>query len=88
MEIREEFDKLIEKLQVEREKINLKAHLATMDARQEFEEAEKKWLKVKEKASKIADSAVDTSEEYISKAKIVGEELKETYNRISKRLSE
>jgi len=88
MEIREEFDKLIEKLQVEREKINLKAHLASMDAKQEFEEAEKKWLKVKEKASKIADSAVDTSEEYISKAKIVGEELKETYKRISKRLSE
>jgi len=88
MEIREEFDKLVEKLQMEREKINLKAHLASMDAKQEFEEAEKKWLKVKEKASKIADSAVDTSEEYISKAKIVGDELKETYKRISKRLSE
>jgi len=29
-----------------------------------------------------------TSEEYIAKAKIVGEELKETYKRISKRLSE
>lgn len=88
MEIREEFDRLVEKLKTEREKIQLKAHLASMDAKKEFEEAEVKWDKVKEKASKIADDAVDTSEEYIAKAKIVGEELKETYKRISKRFSE
>lgn len=88
MEIREEFDKLVEKLKAEREKINLQVHLASMDAKKEFAEAEDKWDKVKEKASKIADEAVDTSEEYIAKAKIVGEELKETYKRISKRLSE
>ncbi len=88
MEIKEEFDKLVEKLKIERDTINLKVHLASMDAKEEFVEAEKKWDKVKEKASKIADGAVDTSEEYIAKAKIVGEELKETYKRLSKRLSE
>lgn len=88
MAIREEFDNLLEKLKIERDKIHLKVHLASMDAKEEFEEAEKKWDKVKEKAAKITDSAGDTSEEYITKAKIVGEELKETYKRIAKRLSE
>ena len=88
MEIREEFDSLIEKLKAERDKLNLKVHLASMETKDEFEEAEKKWGKVKDKASQIADEAIDTSEEYIAKAKIVGEELKETYSRISKRLSE
>lgn len=87
MEIREEFDKLVEKLKIERDQLNLKVHLASMEAREEFAEAEKKWVKVKEKAGKIADEAVDTSEEYVAKAKIVGEELKETYKRISTRLS-
>jgi len=87
MEIREEFDKLVEKLKVERDQLNLKVHLASMEAREEFAEAEKKWDRVKEKAGKIADEAVDTSEEYVAKAKIVGEELKETYKRISTRLS-
>jgi hypothetical protein len=87
MEMKVEFDRLVEKLRVERDEINLKMHLASMDAREEFAKAEIKWGQVKNTASKIADDAVETSEEFIAKAKIVGEELKETYNRISKRLS-
>ena len=87
MDMKEEFDKLVEKLKTERDEINLKMHLASMDAREEFAEAEKKWGQIRVKASEIADDAVETSEEYIAKAKIVGEELKETYNRIAKRLS-
>lgn len=85
--MKEEFTKLIEKLKSERDEINLKIHLASMDAKTEFEEAEKKWLQVKAKAAEITDDAVGTSEELIAKAKVVGEELKETYNRIAKRLS-
>ncbi|MBV5326791.1 MAG: hypothetical protein JZU65_04015 [Chlorobium sp.] len=88
MGMKEDFDNLIEKLKTERDGIKLKAHLASMEARQEIEGAEKKWGQLKEKASEIADGTVETSEEYIAKAKIVGEELKETYKRISKRLSE
>ena len=88
MEMKEEFNKLIEKLKMERDGAKLKIHLASMDAKKEFEEAEKQWGQVKIKASEIADDAVETSEEFIAKSKVVGEELKETYKRISKRLSE
>jgi hypothetical protein len=88
MKMKVGFDKLVEKLKMERDGINLKIHLASMDAKEEFEKAEIKWDQVKNTASKIADEAVEASEEYIAKAKIVGEELKETYNRIAKRLSE
>ena len=45
MEMREEFAKLVEKLKTERDEINLKMHLASMEAKKEFEEAEKKWLR-------------------------------------------
>jgi phosphoribosylpyrophosphate synthetase len=85
--MKEEFNKLIEKLKSERDGINLKIHLASMEAKTEFEEAEQKWLQVKAKAAEITDDAVETSEELIAKAKIIGEELKETYNRIANRLS-
>lgn len=88
MGLREDFDKLIDKVKTERDELNLKLHLASMDAKEELKDAEKKWDSLKEKASAIADDAVETSEEYIAKAKVVGEELKETYNRIAKRLSE
>lgn len=87
MGMKEEFEKLVEKLKMERDEIKLKVRLASMDAKEEFEAAEKKWDQVKAKASEIADDAMETSEEYIAKSKIVGEELKETYSRISKRLS-
>lgn len=88
MALKEDFDRLMEKLKTERDRISLKMHLASMDAKEEFAEAEKKWGQVKTKAAEIADDAVETSEEYIAKAKVVGEELKDTYQRIAKRLSD
>ncbi|MCK9395146.1 MAG: hypothetical protein M0Q44_06115 [Methylobacter sp.] len=87
MSIKKDFENLLEKLQVERDEINLKLHLASMEAKQEFEEAEKEWHQLKVKAAEIADESVETSEEFITKAKIVGEELKHAYQRISKRLA-
>jgi hypothetical protein len=87
VELQKEFDKLVQKVKQERDQVKVKMHLASMDAKKEYEEAEKKWGQVKVKASEIADDTIETSEEVIAKAKIVGEELKETYHRISKRLS-
>lgn len=88
MAIKEDFENLLDKLQIERDEINLKLHLASMEAKQEFEEAEKQWHQLKIKAAEIADETVDTSEDFIAKAKIVGEELKDAYNRIGKRLAD
>jgi len=88
MSIKIEFENLLEKLKSERDEIALKVHLASMEAKEEFEEAEKNWDKLKIKATEIADESKETSEELISKVKIVGEELKETYSRISKRLTD
>jgi hypothetical protein len=86
MSINTEFDNLLEKLKVERDEIALKLHLASMEAKEEFEEAEKNWDSLKNKAAEIADQSKETSEEYIAKAKIIGEELRDAYSRISKRL--
>jgi hypothetical protein len=88
MAIKEDFENLLNKLNTEREEINLKLHLASLEARDEFEQAEKQWQQVKNKAAEIADESKETSEDFIAKAKIVGEELKETYQRITKRLTE
>ena len=83
-----EINNLLEKLKSERDELKLKLHLASMDAKEEFEEAEKNWDKLKIKAAEIADDSKETSEELIAKAKIVGEELKEAYVRISQRLTD
>jgi hypothetical protein len=83
-----EFDTLLEKLKSERDELKLKLHLSSMEAKEEFEEADKHWDTLKNKAAEIADDSKETSEEFIAKAKIVGEELKEAYSRISKRLAD
>ena len=87
MAIKIEFDKLVTQLKTERDEIALKKHLASMDAKEDFESAEKIWDKFKVKVNDLADESKETSEELITKAKIVGEELKETYNRINERIS-
>jgi hypothetical protein len=88
MAIKQEFNNLLDKLKAERDEINLKLHLASMEVKQEFEEAEPTWNQLKDKGSEIVDESVEVSEEVLAKAKIVGEELKETYQRIAKRLTE
>ena len=88
MSLQNEFENLLSKLNNQREELQLKLHLAGMEAKKEFEEAEKQWQQIKAKASDIADDTKETSDDFIEKAKIVGEELKETYQRISKRLAE
>jgi len=87
MTMKIEFENLLEKLKSQRDEIMLKLHLASMEAKEEFEEAEKNWDTLKVKAAEIADDSIETSEEFIAKAKIVGAELKDAYSRISKRLS-
>ncbi|MEQ1621202.1 MAG: hypothetical protein ABL919_07325 [Methylococcales bacterium] len=86
MAVKEDFENLLAKLNTEREEINLKLHLASLEARDEIEQAEQQWQQIKNKAAEIADESKETSEEFIAKAKIVGEELKETYQRITQRL--
>ena len=88
MSIKIEFDNLIDKLKTERDEIKLKLHLASLEAKEEFEEADKHWDTIKIKATEIADDSKETSEEFIAKAKIVAEELKDAYSRISKRLAD
>ncbi len=88
MDFKKEFEHLSQKLKAERDEINLKLHLAAMEVRDEIQEADKKWESFKIKADAIADSTKETSHEVISKTKIIGEELKETYKRIKRRFDE
>lgn len=86
--IRQDFDALLDKLKIERDEIHLKLHLASMEAKEDFEDAEKQWVIVKNKAAEIADDTKETSDEFIAKAKIITDELQEAYYRISQRLSD
>ena len=85
MSFQSEFESLFETLKTERDEVLLKLHLASMDAKDEFIEAEQKWEELKVKAAEIGDETKETSDEFVAKANIVREELKEAYHRIKER---
>lgn len=87
MEFKKEYSDLVETLKAERDEIQLKLHLASMEAKDEFQTLDEKWELVAQKAAELADDAVDVSEEAIAKAKVIGDELKETYQRLRAKLS-
>lgn len=87
MKLQKEFSDLVETLKTERDEISLKLHLASMDVKDEFATLDEKWDLVTQKAAEVADDAVEVSDDAIAKAKIVGEELKDAYNRVRARLS-
>ena len=74
-----EISELLQRLKHQREELALKIHLGTMEAKQEWEIIEQKWQKF------AARAELEESGEGISDAlKLLGSELKQSYERIRK----
>ena len=78
----EKSEELFKDLKTERGNIKVQLHLLSMDAKEEWDELEKKYEKFKIKASTVADVTVDSAGEVAEAIKLVGEELSEGYKRI------
>ncbi len=87
MDIKKEFDDLTDTLKQQRDEIELQIHLASMDAKDEWQNAEKNWGQFIDALGVITDETKETSTELIHTTKVIGDELIETYKRISERLS-
>ena len=87
MNINEELAQISEQLKQERDEIKLKVHLASMEAKGEWEQAEATWAGLKDNLDDIVDETKETTEELLASAKIVADELGQTYERIKKRLT-
>ena len=88
MSITAEFEKLFEKLKTERDEVVVKAHLASMETRDEFVEAEKNWEQLKIKAMRIADNSKEVTEEFVLSAGSECKELLKAYQRFGPYFSE
>lgn len=86
MNLKKEFDELTDKLNQQRDEIQLQLHLASMEAKEEWQDAEKIWGKFVDSLDVISDDTKETSAELIQTTKVIGDELKEAYQRISERL--
>ncbi len=85
-DIKESIEKLTEDLKRERDEIQLKLHLGKEELEDEWEELEKKMQQLEVKAKGVQGAAVDASEDIISAARLLGDELKKGYNKVRKKL--
>lgn len=86
MEIQHEMRKMIDLLRAERDNLRVKIQLGSMEAKEEFDEAEQKWQKLKAKASAVSEHIAESSNDVTGAVKVIAEELGETYSRIADRL--
>ncbi len=86
MNIREELENLKEALSQQRDELIVKAGLAKLEAREEWEKAEGEIEHFMAKLETIGGEASEASEDVMKSAKRLGEEIKLAYERIKKQL--
>lgn len=84
MSTRSEIDEVIESLERIRDQIKVKIHLAAADARDEWDELEKKLGQLRGKAGTIGRVAEDAAEDVGEAVELLGQELKKGYERLRK----
>jgi hypothetical protein len=81
-----DIEAIIEGLKQQRDAIKVQLHLGKAEARQEWEELEKKLEHLRAKAKAIGNETQEASRDVFEAAKLLAEEIKRGYERISKRL--
>ena len=88
MNLSKEFEELTETLKQQRGEIQVQIHLANMEAKQEWQKVEKQWDKFVDSLMEVSEENKEESAELIHATKVIADELKEAYQRISERLEE
>ena len=83
-----DLNELWEKLKTQRDELRLKAHLATAELKDEWEELEEKWKYAEGKLNKLQHEAKDSAADLKASTKIVLDEISTAYDRIKHRLSD
>lgn len=87
-EIQNRLDDLISKLKQERDELKLQMHLASMDAKDEYERISGKVDQVIEQYEPLQDAVEETADNVFSALGLAADELKAGYQRIRQAISE
>ncbi len=81
-----DIETLIEGLRQQRDQLKVQLHLAQAEAKEEWDEAEKKLQHLTAKLDQVGKETGKASEEVFEAAKLVAEEIKRGYERVRKLL--
>ena len=85
-DIKEEVEELADDLRQRRDELRLQLHLAGAEAKESWEDLEKKWGHFESKAALMRKEAKSAGAEIGEAAKLLGGEIKDGYKRLKKLL--
>lgn len=77
---------LFETLKQERDELRVKVHLGKAEIKEEWDDIEDKWDKLRGKAGVVFDQASDASQDVTAAAKLMLGEIRDGYKRIRRTL--
>lgn len=87
-EQRNSLDEVISKLKQERDELQLQMHLASMDAKDEYERLSGKCDDLTDQYEPVKDAVEDTTENIFAALGMVADELKVGFQRVRKAITE
>ncbi|RBP52864.1 hypothetical protein [Arenicella xantha] len=85
-DVKDKYQSLISTLKRERDELNVKVHLASMEVRDEWKGVEEKWEHLQSKGRQLGQATDESAHELGDAVSILGSELKETYKRLKRAL--
>ncbi len=86
MGIKDDLNKLSETIRQHRDEIRVQLHLAKEDIKDEWDDLEVYWERFRHKLDDVLHDVEDASNEARTTARDMGDELKQSYERLKKRL--
>ncbi len=84
MQVTEELQKLIDGLATQRDELIVKAHLAKLEAQEEWRALEAKLDELRAKAKQAAEVAGEAAEDVRAAARLLAEEIGRGYERLKR----
>jgi len=79
---KEQLSDLVAKLRQERDELRLKAHLGSMEAKEEWNELEQKWRALESRMTDTKREAVEKARQARANVALIADELDAAYRRI------
>ena len=83
-DLNHKMEEVLAKLKTERDELKVKLHLLKADAKDEWEEMEKRWQHIEARMKKVGESASESGEDVAAAGKQLAEEIGNAYKRIRK----
>lgn len=84
MNPREELQKVVDALSTQRDELIVQAHLAKLEAEDEWRDLEVKLTQLRASAETVADTAEAVGHDVAAATKLLGEEIARGYDRLRK----